>query len=372
MRNVPYFALGLAATAMIAQAAGSSYWVYVGTYTGGGSQGIYAWRFDPTSGSLKKVGLVAETPNPTFLAITPSGKNLYAVNEVGKGEVSGFAIDSSTGNLRALNKAGSGGSGPCHLSVDKSGRNVLTANYGSGSVALIRVEPDGILGKLCCEDQHKGSGPNRGRQEGPHAHSINITPDGRFAVAADLGTDQLFVYRFDAAKGELTRDDALTVKTAPGAGPRHFAFHPNGKFAFAINELNSTLTAYSYDGNGGLRAIESASTLPPGYSYPNTTAEVVVHPNGKTVYASNRGQNTIAVFRVDPATGKLMLLENVSTEGKTPRNFALDPTGNFLFAANQESNNVVVFRVMAGGNLKRAEQTLSVAQPVCIRFAKAE
>ncbi len=349
-------------------AADPVYNVYVGTYTGHGSRGIYAWRFDAATGKAQEIGLVAETENPTFLAIHPLGKYLYAVNEVDKGTVSAFAVDAMTGKLKALNTAGSGGSGPCHLSIDKSARAIVTANYGSGTVALVRVNGDGTLGAVGSEDQHKGTGPNKGSQEGPHAHSINFAPDGHFAVAADLGTDQLYVYRFDAAQGELTREDRLTVQTAPAAGPRHFAFHPNGKYGYAINELNSTVTAYSYNGAGKLRTIESLSTLPKDFHGENSTAEVVVHPNGRTLYASNRGQDSIAVFSIHPRTGKLTFVEYVPTQGKEPRNFALDPTGKFLFAANQKTNSIALFRVGDDGRLTFTGQALSAVAPVCIRF----
>ena len=201
---------------------------------------------------------------------------------------------------------------------------------------------------------------------------MNITPDGHFAVAADLGTDELVVYRFDAAKGELKRDDQLTVKTKPGAGPRHFTFHPSGKFAYAINELNSTVTAYSYDGKGGLREIATYPTLPSDFKGSNSTAEVVVHPNGRTLYGSNRGHDSLAIFNVDPATGKLAFVEHVSTGGKTPRNFAIEPTGKYLFAANQDTNNFVLYKIATDGKLTPAGPQMKVTAPVCVRFVAAK
>jgi 6-phosphogluconolactonase len=350
--------------------ANGGYMVYAGTYTGHGSRGIYAWRFDPATGKAQEIGLVAETENPSFLAIHPSGKYVYAVNEVdkGKGAVTAFAIDASTGKLTKLNTVSSGGSGPCHLAVDRSGRALVTANYGNGSVGLISLRGDGTLGELVSRDQHTGTGPDKDRQEGPHAHSINFTPDGHFAVGADLGTDSLYVYHFDASGPELKRDDALTAKTAPGAGPRHFAFHPNGRYGYVINEMGSTVTGYSYDGNGHLKMLDSVSTLPSGFHGENSTAEVVVHPNGHTLYGSNRGHDSIAVFSIDTATGKLTPHGQVPTGGKEPRNFALDPTGQYLFAANQNSNTIVIFRVGADGGLQPAGQVLSCVSPVCVRF----
>ncbi len=358
------------ATSIVAWAAESGYYVYVGTYTGHGSRGIYLWRFDPATGRAEPAGLAAETENPSFLAIHPSRKYLYAVNENDKGMVTAFAIDPATGKLKKLNSISTEGSGPCHLSVDRSGRALAAVNYGSGNVVLMRLNPDGSLGGVVSRDQHTGTGPDKARQEGPHAHSINFTPDGNFAVAADLGTDSLYVYRFDASKPQLTRDNSLTVKTAPGAGPRHFAFHPDGKYGYAINEMASTVTAYSYDGKGKLTTLGSVSTLPKNFRGENSTAEVVVHPNGKVLYGSNRGVDSIAVFSIDPATGKLTPRAQTPTQGKEPRNFALDPTAQYLFAANQNSNNIVLFRVDSQGQLKPAGQTLSCVSPVCVRFVQ--
>jgi 6-phosphogluconolactonase len=356
-------------TALIAPlAAGAEHYVYAGTYTGHGSRGVYLWRFDPGTGKAEEAGLAAETENPSFLAIHPSRKYLYAVNENDKGTVTAFSIDPATGKLTKLNSMSTEGSGPCHLSVDRSGRAVAAANYGSGNVVLISIKPDGSLGEVVSRDQHTGTGANKERQEGPHAHSINFTPDGGFAVAADLGTDSLYMYRFDASKPQMTRDDHLTVKTAPGAGPRHFAFHPNGKYAYAINEMASTVTAYAYNGKGVLTTLGSLSTLPKDFHGENTTAEVLVHPNGRTLYGSNRGHDSIAVFSIDPASGKLTPRGQVPTQGKEPRNFAIDPTGQYLFAENQNSNTIVVFRVGADGGLKPTSQILSCVSPVCVRF----
>jgi 6-phosphogluconolactonase len=349
-------------------AADPGYYVYAGTYTGHGSQGIYMWRFDPASGKAEEAGLAGETANPSFLAIHPSHKYLYAVNETGKGTVTAFSIDQATGRLKKLNVTSTEGADPCHLSVDKSGHSVAIANYSSGNVVLVSLKPDGSLGEIVSRDQHTGTGPYKGRQEGPHAHSINFTPDGGFAVAADLGTDSLYMYRFDASKPQITRDDHLTAKTAPGAGPRHFAFHPNGKFGYVINEMGSTVTAFSYDGKGRLTTLGSDSTLPKDFHGENTTAEVVVHPNGRTLYGSNRGHDSIAVFSIDPADGKLTPRGQVLTQGKEPRNFALDPSGQYLFAANQNSNTIVIFRVESDGGLKPTGQVLKCISPVCIRF----
>lgn len=352
------------------------YLVYIGTYTRQNSRGIYAYRFHTATGSLEPLGLVAETVHPSFLAVHPSRRFLYAANEVanhdGKpgGTVSAFAIDSKTGKLTFLNQASSGGAGPCYLAVDKSGKNVLVANYGGGSVAALPVNQDGRLNQASAFLQHRGSSVDPKRQQGPHAHSINVSPDNRFAVAADLGLDQLLVYRFDPAKGSLAANSPAFARVNPGAGPRHFAFHPGGKFAYVVNEMQSTVTAFAYDRRRGvLKELQTTSTLPKDFAGENTTAEVQAHPSGKFLYGSNRGHDSIAVFRIDPGKGTLRPVEQVATQGKTPRNFGIDPTGSYLIAANQNSDNIVVFRIDAkSGRLSATGQVLQVSSPVCVKF----
>ncbi len=347
--------------------------VYVGTYTGRGSKGIYAFEFNLRTGEASQPRLVAETPDPSFLAIHPNAQFLYAVNEIwsgGKeGSVSAFAIQPD-GSLKFLNQQSSKGVGPCHLTVDKTGKFVLVVNYGSGSVAVFPVLPDGRLGEAVCTIQHEGKSVNPQRQEGPHAHSINLDPANKFAIVADLGIDKLLVYRFDAVKGVLEPNDPPFATTAPGAGPRHTSFHPNGKFLYAINELNSTVTAYSYDAaKGVLTELQTVSTLPEGFAGNNTTAEVQVHPSGKFLYGSNRGHDSIAIFAIDEATGRLTPTGHQPTQGKTPRNFGIDPTGTYLFAANQDSDNIVVFRIDAQtGRLEPSGRVIEVPTPVCVKF----
>jgi 6-phosphogluconolactonase len=353
----------------------ADYFVYVGTYTRGKSKGIYAWRFRPAKGELAPVGLVAETTNPSWVTVHPNRRFLYAVGESAKaGTVSAFAIDAATGRLTKLNQASSKGAGPCHLAVDKTGKNVLVANYGSGSVAVLPVREDGGVGEASCFLQHKGSSVNPQRQQGPHAHSVNLDPRERFALVPDLGLDEVLIYRFDAAKGALAPNDPPFAKVAPGAGPRHFAFHPNGRFGYVISEMGSTVTAFAYDGaRGSLREIQVVSTLPDNFTGQSSTAEVAVHPNGRFLYGSNRGHDSIAVFAVDPGTGTLTFLDRVSTEGKTPRNFAIDPTGRWLFAANQDSDNIVVFHLDSKtGKLTPAGKTLEVGAPVSLAFVEAK
>ena len=357
-----------------------SYLIYVGTYTGPASKGIYAFRYDPASGKSTSLGLMAESTNPSFLAIDPTQHYLYAANEVGdyKGEksggLSGFAIDRKTGKLTFLNEVSSRGAGPCHVALDKTGKYLLVANYDGGSVAVFPVLPDGRLGEASAVVQHGGHGPNAERQEGPHAHEIQLTRDNRFAVAADLGLDELLVYRFDPAKGTLAANDPPFAKVDPGAGPRHFALHPNGKFVYSLNEMGGSVTAFAYDARRGtLRNLQTISSLPKDFKGKNDSAEIVADASGKFLYASNRGPDNIAVFAIDSAKGTLKLIEHVSTKGKTPRNFAIDPTGRFLFVANEESNNILVFRVdPKTGRLTDTGQVLEVPSPVCVVFMPAE
>jgi 6-phosphogluconolactonase len=368
-----------AAEAEAADATGSL-WVYVGTYTRGNSQGIYRCRFDLSSGELQVPALAAEVVNPSFLAVHPSRRYLYAVGEMssfaGKkaGAVSAFSIDSETGKLSLLNQQPSGGAGPCHLVVDDSGRNVLAANYGGGSVVCLPIREDGRLGPSTSFVQHEGSSVDPRRQRGPHAHCINLDAANRFAVSADLGLDKVLIYRFDADNGQLEPNDPPWGEVDPGAGPRHFAFHPNGRFAYVINELDSTVTAFRYDAErGALSAIETVSTLPDGFDGQNTTAEIEVHPSGKFVYGSNRGHDSIVIFAVDGDQGTLRQVGHQSTQGKTPRNFALDPTGVYLLAANQATDSIVVFRIdRATGELEPTGHSAGIGSPVCVAMMPSE
>lgn len=351
--------------------------VYVGTYTQGGSKGIYRMDLDLATGALSEPALAAEVANPSFLAIHPSRKYLYAVGEVGdfagkkSGAVSAFSIDAKSGNLALLNQQPSQGGGPCHLVVDKEGKNVLVANYGGGSVAAVPIQADGKLAAPTGFRQHAGSSVNPARQKEPHAHSINLDAANRFAFAADLGLDQVLVYKFNPSQGTLAPHDPPSASVAPGSGPRHFAFHPGGRFAYVINEITLTVTAFSYDPAAGkLTEVQTLSTLPEGTQGRGlSTAEVQVHPSGKFLYGSNRGHDTIAVFSIDEKTGKLTPVEHESTQGKTPRNFGIDPTGRYLLAANQGSDTVVVFKIDPGtGKLDPAGHTAKVARPVCVKF----
>lgn len=362
--------IAAAAVALPAFAAGKQYRVYFGTYTGPKSQGIYVSRFDTSTGKLQAPELAAEIKNPSFVAAHPNGRYLYAVTESNKGSVSAFSIDPATGKLTLLNTKSTRGNGPCWVSVDATGKMVLVANYGSGSFAAYPIESDGKLGESSAFIQDQGKGANPERQKGPHAHSLTVAPKDKFAIGADLGLDKLFVFKLDPAHGTLTANDPPYAEVKGGSGPRHFAFHPNGRFGYVTNEMGSTVMAFAWDGTRGtLRELQSLSTLPADFKGENTTAEIAVHPSGKFLYDSNRGADDIAIFRIDRRKGTLTPVEHTSTGGKEPRNFTIDPTGAFLIAANQNSDNVVVFRVdQATGKLTPTGQTLEIGSPVCVTF----
>lgn len=355
----------------------STIYAFVGTYTGTGSQGIYAFRMDAGSGRLALLGTTGGLPNPSFLAVHPSKRYLYAVNEVdefgGKhgGAVSAFAIEANTGRLTPINQQSSVGAGPCHIIVDATGKWALVSNYGDGSVAVLPVGGDGALGPASDFVQHRGSSVNRERQAGPHAHSTTLDAGNRIAVVADLGLDKLMLYRFDAGQGKLRPGNPAAVSVKPGAGPRHFTFHPSGKYAYVINELDNTVTAFAYDAaRGALRELQTLSTLPPGYAQVSYCADIHVAPTGRFVYGSNRGHDSLVVFKVDEGSGKLSAAGHTATRGRWPRNFALDPTHRFLLVANQESDTLVTFELNAQtGQLAPTGQTISIPRPVCVKFA---
>ncbi len=351
---------------------------YVGSYTDHGSKGIYAYRFDSKTGKSTALGLASESAEPSFLAIAPSGRYLYAVNEISKfngeptGAVSAFAIETKTGKLVLLNQVSSRGEGPAHIALERSGKYALVSNHDRGSIAVFRLLEDGRLGEATAFVQHKGSSVNRKRQEGPHAHAAAFSPDNRFVIVADLGLDQLLVYRFDAARGSLASDPQI-VRAVPGAGPRHVVFDGAGRHLYLINEMQSAVVTYGYDAaNGTLSESQIVSALPKGFARTSEAAEIEMHSSGKFLYASNRGDDSIAVFAVNPKDGTLTPVETDSTGGKTPRNFVLDPTGGWLLAANQDSDDIVVFRVDAGtGHLTPSGEVLQVPSPVCVRFVAA-
>lgn len=352
--------------------------LYVGTYTSGPtkSEGIYIYRFDVKTGGLALHKVVSSVVEPSFLAISKNRRYLYAVNETleyeGKksGAVSAFAIDGKTGDLRFINKQASLGAAPCHLSVSSNGNFVLVANYLGGNVSVYPVSKDGSLGASVDLEQHAGKGP-KDQQEAPHAHSVILDAANKFVFVNDLGIDQIVIYGFDKKTGKLTPNAAQrSYATRPGAGPRHFKIHPDGRFAFAVNELDMTVTSLAFDVDAGtLKEVQTISTLPADFKGENSCADIHVSPNGDFLYASNRGHDSIVSYKIDKPTGRIALMEHTSTGGKAPRNFAIDPTGSYLLAANQRSDSIVVFSIDSRtGKLRPTGNTLVTPSPVCLIF----
>ena len=363
----------------VAEITAAEYLMYVGTYTGTGSKGIYAFHFDPATGETDAVGLAAATDSPSFLAIDPEGHFLYAVNEVEtfrdeqSGAISVFSIDRESGKLKLLQQISSLGGSPAHLSLDVSARHLMVANYGGGNVAVFPIGTDGLLGEHSAFVQNSGSSINPERQEGPHAHFIQTTPDNRLVIVADLGIDKLLVHRFDASSGSLTPGNPAFFRAVPGSGPRHVAFAPSGEFVYAVNELVSTVTVFAYQRDpGSIHSRQTISTLPEDYTGANTTAEIEVDARGRTLYVSNRGHDSIAIFSIDPDDGSLASLGWAPSGGMMPRHFAIDPTGQWLLVANQGSNSINLLRIdPESGRLTPTERSLELASPVCLRFVSS-
>jgi len=368
-------------------AAKRKYLVFVGTYTTkSNSKGIYRLQFDTATGKLRELGVAAETLDPSWVAVHPSGKYLYAANEAGKtSSVSAFAVDAKSGKLSLLNQIPSLGEDPCYLSFDKTGKYILVANYSSGTIAVFPILADGRLGEHTALVKDQGAtGPNKERQDGPHAHWIETSAHNHFVYVADLGLDEVLVYKFDAASGKLTSAapqpqketpdkvaalDAFSATLNPGAGPRHVAFGPGGKFMYVLGEVQSTVTVFANDSQEIYRNVQQISTLPKDFSGRNDAAEIAAHPNGKFLYASNRGHDSIAIFLIDPVKGTLTFVAHVLTGGKEPRHFAIDPSGKYLLAENQFSNNIVVFKIDAAtGGLTPTGEVVEVPSPVDIAF----
>jgi len=377
----PLLALVVTCLATSSALAGNQWHVYFGCYTGvkTGSKGIMRSGFNSATGTLTEPVLAAETGSPSFLALHPGGKFLYAVGEMEVpgfkgGPVSAFAVHQPDGALTLINQADSIGGGPCHLSLDATGKMAMVANYGTGSIASYPVKEDGSLGVAASFIQHEGSSVDPARQAGPHAHSLNRSPDNRFVFACDLGLDKVFTYKIDPGAATLTASGFAAAP--PGAGPRHFAFHPGGRFAFVNNEMLMSVSTYGYAAETGvLTLLDTVSTLPkadqgkPGFS----TAETVAHPNGKFVYVSNRTHDTISVFSCDAASGKLTMVQNVSAEGRVPRNFCLDPSGRWMIVAHQDSPSAALFKVdPETGKLAFTGTKIKVGGAVCVRFLAME
>jgi 6-phosphogluconolactonase len=367
------------------------YLVFVGTYTTKTeSKGIYLYEFDADTGKLTPKGVAAETRDPSWVAVHPSGKYVYAANEAGKAStVSAYTVDRKSGKLTLLERIPSLGEDPCYLAFDKTAKYLLVANYSSGTIAVFPILADGRLGEHTAFVKDFGAtGPNKKRQEAPHAHWIGTTADNHFVYVSDLGLDRVLIYKFDATKGSLTLGEPLNSKDAPdrgapldafsatlnpGAGPRHVAFAPDGKFMYVLGELRSTVTVFTKDARETYRSVQQISTLPGGFAGRNDAAEIAVHPGGKFLYASNRGHESIAIFAIDPAKGTLSFVAHVLTGGKEPRHFAIDPSGKYLLAENQRSNNVVVFKIdLATGGLTPAGQVVEAPSPVDLTFLPQE
>jgi len=356
--------------------------IYIGTYTRtephvqGKAEGIYVYRLDRASGALHYLSMAAGVVNPSFLAVDAARHYLYAVQELDAyagqpgGAVSAFAIDPHTSALTLINHQPTHGAHPCYVGIDNTGRYVLVANYGGGSVSVFPIGADGALAPATTVVQQQGVATHHDR---PHAHSIVDTPDSRYLLAPDCGLDRIFIYRLDAERGTLIEHDPPWAMLAPGAGPRHLAFHPSGSTLFCINERNSTITALAYEPDGAvLRELQTVSTLPDGFADPNSCADIHIDPTGRFLYGSNRGHNSIAIFAVDATTMRLRSLGHASTAGRTPRNFAIDATGTFLLVANQDTDTVVTLRIdQATGALAATEQIASVPSPVCVKIVAA-
>lgn len=350
------------------------YLIYFGT-GGGDAKGIYVSEFDSATGEVSPAKLAATASGAGFLEIHPSGDFVFATARDNEGEepwngVAAYGIDHSTGTLTEINRASGVGRGPAHVNVSSSGKAVSVANYGSGSVASFQVDDDGRLSEAVSFFQHEGSSVNPERQKEPHAHSVNYSPDDRFLFVADLGTDEVVIYAHDDASGKLEKHGA--AKVAPGGGPRHLAFDPQGRFVYVINEMGGSITVFEWDSDAGsLTEVQTISTLPEDFTDANKTSEVLVHPSGKFVYGANRGHDSIAVFSVDAESGELSFVERVAEGIAWPRNFRISPDGKLLLVGNRNSDEVAVFAVDPGtGKLSSTEQRVAVPQPICIRFVK--
>lgn len=353
----------------------ADYNVLVGTYTGPKSKGIYVFHFDPATGKFTAPQLAGETENPSFIALDPHHRFLYAVNELENykgtpsGAVSVFSLDPVTAKLTFKQQVSSLGEDPAYITVDHTGKDVLVANYTTGDVVVFPIKPDGTLGDHTALDQHQGSSVNPDRQKGPHAHSIQLTNDNRFALSADLGLDKVIIYRFDSARGILTPNNPPFTKIAPGSGPRHLAFSADSKFAYVIDEMGTTVNVFSFNPTtAAMTEIQTVSTVAK-HDPANTAAEIQISPDGRFLYTSTRKANVITEFAIDKSTGKLKLVDRLSSGGKTPRFFTLDPTGHWMLVAHQDSDSIVLFKVdKASGKLTPTGKQIDIGSPVCLVF----
>jgi 6-phosphogluconolactonase len=359
------------AAAWSAHASGGTRLFFTGSFTdAGAAEGIYAFRFDETTGAITSVGLAAKTPSPAWIGLHPNGRFLYAGNEVDDGFVSAFALDPATGALTLLNTQSAHGARPCHFSIDPTGRALIVANYSSGTVAVLPIGVDGRLGAATTVIEHKGSSVVPDRQAGPHAHQAVVDPSGRFVLVVDLGLDKVLVYRLDAARGSMVAHSPAGAATDKGAGPRHLAFSRDGTRAYVINELNNTISTFLWDADRGILTASGPSfpTLPAGFAGRSSTAEIEVHPSGRFLYGSNRGHDSLARFLVDPA-GALRATDHTPVGGRAPRHFAIAPGGRWLLAAGQSSNTLAVFSIdPQDGRLTAVGPVTTTPTPVCVVF----
>jgi len=350
--------------------------LFVGTYTRTTSEGIYVYRMDNSTGVLERVAVTGGIKNPTFLALSPDNSHLYAVAEINEhcgrpsGAVYSYSVSPDSGDLAYVNQQSTGGPGPCHLTVDATGAHVIVANYQGGSICVLPIQTDGSLGEMSEFIQHEGSSVIPHRQREPHAHSVNLDPNNRFIYAPDLGMDKVMIYQLDLDSGNLLANKPAFVQVAPGAGPRHFAFHPDGTRAYVVNEIGNTVTAFNWDPeSGSLEEFQTVTTLPADFLETSHTADLHIHPNGRFLYGSNRGHDSIAIFEIDPDTGGLTPRGWASTQGRTPRNIAIDPSGQFMLAENQDSDSIFTFRINdETGMLITTGSVIKVPMPVCIKF----
>ncbi len=358
------------AVAALPSAGAAGLFVYFGSHSPGPGHGFSLARFDPATGALSPPEYLLDAKEPAFFVLSPDGTRLYTCNSGTPGGLSAYAVERRTGRLTLINRVLAGGGDTSFITLDHAGRHVLVANYDGGNIAAFALRPDGGIGDWTAFDQHRGSSVHPQRQTHAYAHAIVLDPTNRFALVPDLGTDRLYVYRFDEKTGALTPHDPAFVEIAPGSGPRHVRFHPNGRWVYLINEIASTIVAFAWDSAAGtLTPFQTATTLPAGFQGVSACAELEIHPNGRFLYGSNRGHDSLAVFAIDQATGRLTPVEHVPSGGKIPRNFAFTPDAQWLLVTNHGSNNAVVFRVDAAtGRLTQTGGPVSVPSPFCERF----
>lgn len=374
---VVFNSIGYSQVASDEEGTGREYYLFVGSYTQNSDKGIYVYRFNSSDGSLTPVSSIEGGVDPSYLAISPDHKYVYATNEYryseeNGGEVSAFSFDKEKGSLSFINKVSSHGNSPCYISLDKSGQFAFVANYSGGSFAMLPINNDGSLGEANMSIKHEGRGPGN-RQRGPHVHCAIPTPDYISLIVADLGTDRLSQYTIDADGGRIQENETAIYKAEPGAGPRHLTFHPNGEYAYLVNELNGTVVAFSYQ-SGRLNSLQTISTLPDGYDGAVSGADIHVSPDGKYLYATNRGDlNNLVIYSIDQQSGLLSVVGSESSGGVHPRNFTIDPSGNYLLIANQDSNNIVVFkRNKETGGVSPTGTEIELSQPVCLKMIPVE